>query len=456
MSERADSEPRNHVEESPSELDINPRPPRPARVSRRAAGAVIVVGVIILALFAYGGYKRQQRQVAALAERGSPRSVAPATAAGAEIARAVPAGARLETPAAGGKLVAPGEPTPTRIAPPTSARPSRSGAAAGSTAPMTPAREPSSEERWLVAAYEAEQQAMTAPTAHRGVAAAQSAPLASTPSIAPNLTAAAEPTSALSSLVQSLAAGGQRASSDRLLRAGTPDGNPQEGPPSDREDFLTRARAARAASYLNATRTTRLSRYEIKAGWDIPAVLEQGLNSDLPGELKALVASNVYDSVSGQYLLIPQGSRLLGVYDSRVSYGQEGAQVVWNRLIYPDGSSLELGGMVGQDADGTAGFRGKVDRHYRRLVGFAVLTSLFAAGSALAQSRNRTLLTYPSPGEIAAGAIGQEVAAVGAQVTRRNLNVQPTIRVPVGYRFTVRVNRDILFEAPYSSMDEAH
>ena len=81
MSERADSEPRSRFEESPSGLDINPRPPRPARVSRRAAGAVIVVAVIILGLFAYGGYKRQERQVAALAERGAPRSVAPATAA---------------------------------------------------------------------------------------------------------------------------------------------------------------------------------------------------------------------------------------------------------------------------------------------------------------------------------------------------------------------------------------
>lgn len=178
-------------------------------------------------------------------------------------------------------------------------------------------------------------------------------------------------------------------------------------------------------------------------------MLEQALNSDLPGELKALVSSNVYDTASGHYLLIPQGSRLVGVYDSRVNYGQDGAQVIWDRIIYPDGSSLDLGGMIGQDANGMSGFRDKVDRHYKRFLGFAILTSMFAAATDLAQSRNRSLLTYPSPGEIAASAVGREVAEIGAQITRRNLNVQPTIKVPIGYRFNVRVNRDILFDAPY-------
>jgi type IV secretion system protein VirB10 len=202
-------------------------------------------------------------------------------------------------------------------------------------------------------------------------------------------------------------------------------------------------------------RTAPISAYEIKAGWEIPAVLEQALNSDLPGELKALVSSSVYDTATGRYLLIPQGSRLVGVYDARVGYGQEGAQVVWSRVVYPDGSSLDLGGMVGQDAHGAAGFRGKVDRHYRRLIGFAALTSMFAAASDLAQSRNRSVLTYPSPGEVAASAVGREVSEVGAQITRRNLNVQPTIKVPIGYRFNVRVNRDIVFDAPYTPVTES-
>jgi type IV secretion system protein VirB10 len=219
-----------------------------------------------------------------------------------------------------------------------------------------------------------------------------------------------------------------------------------------KESFLAKPRAASTADYLKSTRTAPQSGYEIKAGWEIPAVLEQALNSDLPGELKALVTSNVYDTATGRFVLIPQGSRLVGVYDSRVGYGQDGVRVIWDRVIFPDASSLDLAGIIGQDAHGFSGFREKVDRHYRRLIGFAVLTSLFAAGSDIAQSRNRTLLTYPSPGEVAASAAGREASDVGAQITRRNLNVQPTIKIPVGYKFNVRVNRDILFEAPYEPM----
>jgi type IV secretion system protein TrbI len=89
-------------------------------------------------------------------------------------------------------------------------------------------------------------------------------------------------------------------------------------------------------------------------------------------------------------LLIPQNSTLLGMYDSRVSYGQDGIQVVWSRLIFPDGSSIDLDGMVGLDSHGNAGLRDQVDRHYKRLVGMSVLSSLFSAGFALSQSHNQS------------------------------------------------------------------
>src|ERR1700726_1130272 len=144
-----------------------------------------------------------------------------------------------------------------------------------------------------------------------------------------------------------------------------------------KEAFPAAGRNRQADDYLRSTREAPLSRFEIKAGWEIPAVLEQSLNSDLPGELKALVTSNVYDTATGQYLLIPQGSRLIGKYDSRVSYGQDGVQVAWSRIIFPDASSIDLDGMLGLDSQGNAGLRDKVDRHYERIVGFAALTSLF-------------------------------------------------------------------------------
>jgi type IV secretion system protein VirB10 len=192
-----------------------------------------------------------------------------------------------------------------------------------------------------------------------------------------------------------------------------------------------------------------LSRFEIKTGWEIPAILEQGLNSDLPGELKALVTVNVYDTATGQYLLIPQGSRLIGKYDSRVSYGQSGVQVVWNRVVFPDASTVDLNGMEGLDSQGNAGLRDQVDRHYKRLFGSAALSSLFSAAFDVTQRQSQSVLNYPSPAQTAEASVSRNLSETGSEITRRNLNVQPTIKVPVGYRFTVRVNRDILFESPY-------
>ena len=152
-----------------------------------------------------------------------------------------------------------------------------------------------------------------------------------------------------------------------------------------------------------------------QSGLGIPAVLEQSLNSDLPGELKALVTSNVYDTATGLYLLIPQGSRLIGRYDSRISYGQDGVQVAWSRIIYPDASSVDLDGMVGLDSHGNAGLRDKVDHHYRRLLGFSVLTSMFTAAFDISQRTNQSALTYPTPAQTAGSAVGQELSETGAK-----------------------------------------
>ena len=143
---------------------------------------------------------------------------------------------------------------------------------------------------------------------------------------------------------------------------------------------------------------------------------------------------------------------MIGTYDTRVGFGQDGVQVVWNRIIFPDASSINLEGMVGQDAKGYAGLRYDVDNHYKRLIGMAVLTSAFSAAFQLSQTRRGTVFTYPSPGEIAGSAVAGNLSQIGGEVTRRNLNIQPTVKVPIGYRFNVRVNRDLLFESPYRAM----
>lgn len=467
MSERAEpskigsASPNSSFAEAPSGLDLNPCPPRPVRVSKRAAGLVLLLCAAVMGLFAYGGYKRQQRQVAALAEGSTPRNVAPATAAGADIANYVPT-SNLRTAGISGSQ---GSRASSELLPPEDST-ARTGTAdrvlvrqprpaTVGTSPQTipPTREPTAEERRLAQAYQREQEAIAAPTSIRDSFGSQGSGARSVPGASGM--ANSDGASQFGSLIRSLA-GANGNANDGSRSAGSDaasynDQNMQSG----KESFLAKAHAAATGDYLKSTRTAPLSRYEIKAGWEIPAVLEQALNSDLPGELKALVTSNVYDTATGRFVLIPQGSRLVGIYDSRVGYGQDGAQVIWDRVIFPDGSSLDLGGMIGQDAHGFSGFREKVDHHYRRLIGFAVLTSLFAAASDIAQSRNRTLLTQPTAGEVAASAAGREASDVGAQITRRNLNVQPTIKIPLGYKFNVRVNRDILFEAPYEPMQPA-
>jgi type IV secretory pathway VirB10-like protein len=204
------------------------------------------------------------------------------------------------------------------------------------------------------------------------------------------------------------------------------------------------------ASPLGSKRTAPVSRYEIEAGWLIPAVLEQQLNSDLPGLIRALVRENVYDSATGQYILIPAGSTLIGIYNSHIGYGQNALQAVWRRVIFPDGSSISIGGFEGDDSQGSAGFRDQVDNHWRRILSGALLTSLFAAGIELSQGTNSSVLQSPSAGQQAGQAVGQQVGQLGVEVTRRNLNVQPTIVVRPGYRFFVRVEKDMSFDGPYS------
>jgi type IV secretory pathway VirB10-like protein len=221
--------------------------------------------------------------------------------------------------------------------------------------------EPTAEGKRLLWAYQQEQAAMTAPTAINGISSSFRSNSMDSP------LARSDDASRMAAFAQALGAQPGTTSNALALRppissdvGGVSDYVAQNGQTA-KEAFLEKARSGAKDDYLRSTRTPPLSKYEIKAGWEIPAVMEQGLNSDLPGELKALVAENVFDTATGKYLLIPQGARLVGLYDSHVSYGQNGVQAVWNRIIFPDASTIDLGGMTGQDAQGYSGFRQTVD-----------------------------------------------------------------------------------------------
>lgn len=184
----------------------------------------------------------------------------------------------------------------------------------------------------------------------------------------------------------------------------------------------------------------------IHAGWDIPAILEQSADSDLPGELRARVREDVFDSKTGSKVCIPRNSILLGDYNSNVGYAQNRVQVAWHTLEFPDDRpDVDLGNMAGLGADGKAGLGGQVNNHYKRLIGFALLSSAFAAGVELSQNRNTSALAYPSSGQVVGQAVGQQMGEFGSRMTERNANIQPTVNPPAGTHFNVRVNRTIVF-----------
>jgi type IV secretion system protein VirB10 len=199
-----------------------------------------------------------------------------------------------------------------------------------------------------------------------------------------------------------------------------------------------------AGEYLPHMKKPPLSPYEIKAGTYIPAALITGINSDLPGNIVAQVTENVYDTADGQYALIPQGARLVGMYDSQVTFGQNRALVVWTRLIFPDGASVNLERMQGVDIAGYAGFKDRVDNHYLRIYGNALLLSLVGAGYDLLnkpgdQEKNNATQSV-------AANVGQKLADVSSESIKNNLNTQPTIMIRPGYKFKVMVMKDMVLE----------
>jgi type IV secretory pathway VirB10-like protein len=217
----------------------------------------------------------------------------------------------------------------------------------------------------------------------------------------------------------------------------------------ERKNSFLDAEGARASA--TGILRTRLehpeSPYEIQAGTIIPAVLITAINSDLPGPVIGQVRESVYDSVTGNYLLIPQGARLLARYDSMVAWGQERVLVCWNRLIFPNGDSLALECMPAADLHGAAGLTDEVDEHWGRLLkGVAVASLLAATTQAVAGNTQGYSPTVPQ--SWARGAAG-EVNQAGQQLTARNLNIQPTITVRSGFSVNVIVTKDLVMPRPY-------
>ncbi|SAL62563.1 TrbI/VirB10 family protein [Caballeronia humi] len=198
------------------------------------------------------------------------------------------------------------------------------------------------------------------------------------------------------------------------------------------------------------------SRFEIRAGGVIPGVMISGVNSDLPGQIMGQVAQDVYDTATGKYLLIPQGTRLVGTYNSNVAYGQSAVLIAWQRLVFPDGKALDISAMPGADGAGYAGFRDQINNHYVRIFASALLMSGVTAAASYATDRDSSNSGYysqPTVGSELSQALGQQLGNVTAQMISKNLNIAPTIEIRPGYRFNIIVVKDLDFTKPYKSFD---
>ena len=196
-----------------------------------------------------------------------------------------------------------------------------------------------------------------------------------------------------------------------------------------------------------------LSPYQLMAGTIIPASLVTGLNADLPGFVIAQVTEHVYDTVTGRHLLVPQGTRLLGKYDSVVAYGQQRALVVWQRLIRPDGSSITIDNLPVTDAAGYAGLADRVDLHTWRLLKGIGLATVLGVGQTLVFGFGLAFGSGSGDSDILRAlreSAGQTTDRAGQRLIERELNVQSTLTVRPGWPLRVIVHKDIIL-TPYRS-----
>lgn len=231
---------------------------------------------------------------------------------------------------------------------------------------------------------------------------------------------------------------------------------PQDAGGSSTDPFSTGAdpnRQERKESFLGAKVDRKIynphqlqapiSPYQLMAGTIIPASLVTGLNSDLPGQVIAQVTENVYDTATGAHLLVPQGSRLIGKYDSVIAYGQSRALVVWSRIVMPDGTSIVIENLPGVDLAGYAGVKDKVDYHTWKLFQAAILSSVLSVASEIGRDSDDDQII-----EALRDGGQRTINQAGQQVVTKQLAVQPTITIRPGWRLRVIVNKDLVLQ-PY-------
>ncbi|SCW50284.1 type IV secretion system protein VirB10 [Sphingobium faniae] len=220
--------------------------------------------------------------------------------------------------------------------------------------------------------------------------------------------------------------------------ASQPDSAAPQGDQAGKRAFMAQASSQRTVSVERLTRPA--SPNIVQAGSIIPAALITGIRSDLPGQITAQVTANVYDSPTGRILLIPQGARLIGEYDSEIAAGQTRVLLAWDRLILPDGRSIALERQPGADAAGFAGLQDRVNQHWGNMLKAAAISTLLGMGTELAADSDDDLIRALRRGS------QDTINQTGQQIVRRQLNVPPTLTIRPGHPLRVVITRDLILD----------
>ncbi|ADC73311.1 conjugation TrbI family protein (plasmid) [Thioalkalivibrio sp. K90mix] len=211
------------------------------------------------------------------------------------------------------------------------------------------------------------------------------------------------------------------------------------------EEWLERSRE-RDANEMTPVRDRALDRPVVHEGSVIPVVLQTSVNSDLPGMITALTTRDVRDSITGETVVIPRGSRLVGEYNADVAEGQDRLIFAFNRAIFPDGRDIQLGAMQGADGEGRSGMDGDVNTHFWSRLGRAGLIGAITMGAERqAQPANVTVIGGSGGGSTDGGTKAAEIfAGVAEDSIDRHRDRAPTITIDAGTTMNVMVNSDIV------------
>jgi type IV secretory pathway VirB10-like protein len=444
---------------SPGEVSATSGVRRVNNVPLYIVGGIMGVFLLAMAMVALDRAQQQNRPVAAMESKASDTAVFAREITGERKDGIVPAAAVSSRPVA--DPVSPPSGFAVPIARPANLdlppMPPRS---QGQTTPIAPNE---SEDRIRVAKLQQLDEAIRAKTAlpiasvrgpgssstasHAGAAATREDTQARLAAVRQQLDAATpdDPAAAYMARLQQIQMGG----------VGDPTQRSQPPAGSSRNDIAQFAGSGQGDRWLLQARPEApRSPYELRAGFVVPATLISGINSALPGQIVAQVSQDVFDTPTGNFRLIPQGSRLVGAYSSEVAYGQARILVAWQRIVFPDGKAMDIGSMPGADSAGFAGFKDQVNNHYLRLFSSAFLMSGVTAGIALSQPNTvNNNNTRPTASSAISEALGQQLGQVTAQLISKNLNIAPTLEIRPGYRFNVIVTKDMTFSEPYRAFD---